>query len=293
MFKDPDKIVGDGHRSGLVFGAKSTGKTSFVVSASQHAPADLKPGQKPVDCSDIALIQIEAESALGALDLGMRPKVIDLSGVPGWQKLNLEIAKAITFLRPLVEKGEIKVVGIDLGAIDKEIRAWAAGDKVVMANKLGTEEVALNAKDVNWGAVEAQGTALYRALRTLPCLVVGMAHLKVVNNNPYVSKMTDSEKKDAELARDVQGMGGDKSKLTADLSGGVYKPWLANASFVFTREVETKNVGTPLAPKMQQRYVTHTASDTTFEAGSRRASVLAPVETRTLKSMLDDMYSFK
>ena len=292
MFQDPSKIVGAGHRSGLVFGAKGTGKTSFVVSASQSAPALLTPGGAVVDCNDVALIQIEAESALGALDLGMRPRVIDLSNVPGWQKLNYEIAKAIAFLKPLVDKGEIRVVGIDLGAIDKEIRAWAAGDKVVMANKLGSEEVALNAKDVNWGAVEAQGTALYRALRTLNCLVVGMAHLKMTNNNPYVSKMTDSEKKDAEMARDINGIGGDKSKLTADLSGGVYKPWLANASFVFTRELEQRNAGTPLAPKMQTRYVTHTSSDAVFEAGSRRASVLAPVETRPLKAILDDMYKF-
>ncbi len=292
MFVDKDKVVGHGHRSALVVGAKSTGKTSFVVSGSANAPVNMQPGASLVDCPDVVLLQVEAESALGALDLGMRPRVIDLSNIPGWQALNMEIARAVQFLRPLVDSGEVKIIGIDLGAIDKEIRAWAAGDKVIPKDKLGSMEVSLAAKDVNWGAVEAQGTALYRAIRTLNCLVVGMAHLKVTNNNPFVLKQTDAEAKNAEMARDVQGYGGDKAKLTADLSGGVYKPWLANCSFLFTREVESKNVGTALVPKLEQRYVTHTSSTPTFEAGTRRASKLAPVETRTLKALLKDAYEF-
>lgn len=292
MFVDKDKVVGHGHRSALVVGAKSTGKTSFVVSGSEFAPYPIKPGSGVVECPDVVLLQVEAESALGAMDLGMRPRVIDLSNIAGWQALNMEIAKAIQFLRPLVDKGEVKIVGVDLGAIDKEIRAWAAGDKVVPKDKLGSMEVSLAAKDVNWGAVEAQGTQLYRAFRTLNCLVVGMAHLKVTNNNPFVSKQTDAEAKNAEMARDVQGFAGDKAKLTADLSGGVYKPWLANCSFLFAREVEQKNVGTALAPKIESRYVTHCNSTPTFEAGTRRASKLAAVETRSLRALLDDSYKF-
>lgn len=292
MFQPPDKIVGAGHRSGLVVGAKSTGKTSFVVSGSEFAPSPLKPGAPVVDCPDVVLIQVDAESALGAMDLGMRPRVIDLSNVAGWQALNAELAKAIQFLRPLVDKGEVKIVGIDLGAIDKEIRAWAAGDKVIPKDKLGSFDVTLAAKDVNWGAVEAQGTALYRAIRTLNCLVIGMAHLKVTNNNPYVAKQTGEEAKNAELARDVQGFGGDKAKLTADLSGGLSKPWVANCSFLFTRELEQKNVGTPIAPKMETRYITHCQATGTFEAGTRRSSKVSPVETRTLRAILDDMYKF-
>lgn len=285
MFQDPDKVVGHGHRSALVLGAKSTGKTSFVVSGSAHTP-DVLPHKGPlIDCPDVVLIQIEAESALGAMDLGLRPRVIDLSGVAGWQKLNHEIAKAINFLRPLAEKGEVQVVGIDLGAIDKEIRAWAGGDKVIPKDKLGQDEVSLAAKDINWGSVEAQGIALYRALRTLPCLVVGMAHLKVTNNNPYGAKETAEQKAAAELSRDVQGMGGDKSKLTADMAGGVLKPWMANCSNLFARELIVDKNG-------KREYVTHTTSDAMFEAGSRRASKLAPVEKRTLKAMLKDMYSF-
>jgi hypothetical protein len=281
MFKDKDKIVGTGHRSALVLGAKATGKTSFVVSGSQCAPATLKAGLTPVDCDDVVLIQVEAESALGAMDLGMRPRVIDLSGVAGWQKLNQEIAKAINFLRPLVDAGEVSIVGIDLGAIDKEIRAWAAGDKVIPKDKLGQDDTALNAKDVNWGSVEAQGTALYRALRNLNCLVVGMAHLKATNYNPFSAKETADQTAMGKLVREQQGFGGDKSKLTADLAGGVYKPWVANASHLFTRDRDDKG-----------NYVTHTSSNPMFEAGSRRSSKLSPIETRTFKAMLEDIYKF-
>ena len=292
MFVDKDKVVGHGHRSALVLGAKSTGKTSFVVSGSDFAPFPLGSSGNLVECPDVVLLQVEAESALGAMDLGMRPRVIDLSNIAGWQALNMEIAKAINFLRPLVDAGEVKIVGIDLGAIDKEIRAWAAGDKVIPKDKLGSMDISLAAKDVNWGAVEAQGTALYRALRTLNCLVVGMAHLKVTNNNPFISKQTTDEAKNAEMARDVQGFAGDKAKLTADLSGGVYKPWLANCSFLFAREVEQKNVGTAIAPRIESRYVTHTASTPVFEAGTRRTSKMAAVETRTLRAILTDAYKF-
>lgn len=285
MFQDNDKVVGHGHRSMLVLGSKSTGKTSFVVSGSQHTP-DVIPHKGPlVACDDVALIQIEAESALGALDLGLRPRVIDLSGVAGWQKLNQEIAKAVTFLRPLAASGEIKIVGIDLGAIDKEIRCWAAGDKVVKEGKMGNDDATLAAKDVAWGAVEAQGVALYRAMRTLPCLVVGMAHLKVTAYNPFSAKEDASQKAMAELVRDQQGFGGDKSKLTADMSGGVYKIWLANVSNLFARELIVDKAG-------KKAYVTHTSSGDMFEAGSRRQSKLAPVETRTLNAILKDMYSF-
>lgn len=290
MFVDKEKVVGHGHRSALVVGAKSTGKTSFVVSGSHNVP-EMLPSKELVECPDVVLLQVEAESALGAMDLGLKPRVIDLSNIAGWQALNMELAKAIQFLRPLVDKGEVKIVGIDLGAIDKEIRAWAAGDKVVPKDKLGSFEVSLSAKDVNWGAVEAQGTALYRAIRTLNCLVVGMAHLKVTNNNHYGYK-TDADAKNAEIARDVQGMGGDKAKLTADLSGGVYKPWLANSSFLFVREVQQINVGTPAKPETKRKYVTHTDGTAMFEAGNRRASKLNQIETRTFKAILEDAYKF-
>lgn len=291
MFKSPDQIVNHGHRCGMVTGAKSTGKTAFVVSGSKFAP-DTLPAATMTECTDVALIQIEAESALGAMDLNLRPRVIDLSGVVGWPALNLALAKTIQFLRPLCESGEISIVGVDLGAIDKEIRAYCAGLKTPKDGEAHNVEASVAAKDVNWGQVAAQGTALYSALRKLPCLVIGMTHLKVTNNNPYIKQMSADEAKNAELARDVQGVGGDRAKLSADLSGGVAGPWVANASLYFAREIEQKNVGTPLSPKLVSRYVTHTASNSMFEAGSRRASKLAPVETRTLRAILNDMYSF-
>lgn len=291
MFVDDDKIVGHGHRSMLVYGAKATGKTTFVVSGGKDVPDSL-PAKENIDCSDVVIVQVEAESVLGAVDVGLRPKVIDLSGVGGWQSLNVELTKAIKFLQPLCASGKVRVVGIDLGAIDKEIRAFCAGDRAPPKDQLGSVDASVAAKDVNWGQVTAQGLILYRALRTLPCLVVGMAHVKVSNNNPMMKLMSAEEAKTAELARDVQGFGGDKAKLGPDLATGVLSAWMSNGSHLFARELEVKNVGTPIAPKMQSRYVTHTASNAMFEAGSRRASKLAGVETRTLNAMLKDIYTF-
>jgi hypothetical protein len=290
MFQAPDKIVNSGHRCGLVTGAKATGKTTFVVSGSKFAP-DVLPAKELTECTDVVVVQVEAESVLGALDMGLRPRVIDLSGVVGWPALNVSLAKTIQFLRPLCESGDVRIVGIDLGAIDKEIRAYCAG-MIVKPGQAFDVNTTFAAKEIDWNKVTAQAKGLYDALRTLPCLVVGMCHLKVTDNNPYVAKMDDEQKRKAELARDIQSMGGDAAKLGADLAKGTAGPWLHNASFMFAREVETKNVGTPLAPKLQSRYVTHTASNGIFEAGNRRASRLQPVETRTLRAILDDMYSF-
>ncbi len=291
MFKDPNQIVNHGHRSGLLSGAKSTGKTSFVVSGSKFCPEKL-PAPAMVDCPDVVLIQIEAESALGAMDLNLKPRVIDLSGVAGWPALNVQLAKAIQFLRPLAESGEVTIVGIDLGAIEKEIRAYASGLKAPAPGKAYDVEVAVSGKDTNWNQVQAQGLALYSSLRLLPCLVIGMTHLQMADNNHFKAKMSAEEIKNAELSRDVQSIGGDAAKLRHDLGKGVAGPWIHNTSFQWVREIEVKNVGTPLAPKLQSRYVTHTQSNGMFEAGTRRSSRVAPVETRTLRAILDDMYDF-
>lgn len=290
MHKTASESVGRGHRSGLVIGAKGTGKTTFVSSGSDFAP-DALPANPLVLCPDVHIIQFDAESALGALNAGLNPNVIDLSDKRGWQEQKQGLARAINYLRPLAAKGEVKVVGVDLGILDKSIRAWASGARPGALDKgelqIGGDEGA-SGKDTNWAAVGAQGLAIYDALRTLPCLVVAMAHVKLANNNPHKAK----EDADVSLARDLRAYGGDASKATAHLAAGVLDPWMSNASFMFACQVEWKNTGTITAPKWESRYVVHTQDSQLFEAGNRAAAKMAPVEPRTLNAIMKDVYKF-
>lgn len=280
--------VGKGHRSGLLLGAKATGKTTFMTSASKFCTG--LPPKEAVECSDVAIIQFDAESALGAVSVGLVPRIIDLSGASGWQAQSIALAKAICYLKPLVESGEITVVGIDLGSLDKEIRAWASGSLPGSLEKgqLVTDmSAAASGKDTNWAQVSAAGLSIYRALRQLPCLVIGMAHVKLANNNPF----KDKEAADVGLARDIKAFGGEAAKLTADLAAGVYSPWSANASFQFAREIESKNVGTPIAPKWESRYVTHCRDSAKFEVGCRFENKVAQTETQSLRALLETVYT--
>lgn len=288
MLVNAKQSIGTGHRSGLVLGAKATGKTTFVTSASKFAPDVLKLGEQ-VDCSDVAIIQFDAESTMGTVSAGLAPKVIDLSGLAGWQAQSNGLAKAISYLKPLVEKGEITVVGIDLGSLDNEVRAWASGSLPGSLEKgqLVTDmSAAATGKDTNWAQVSAAGLSIYRSLRLLPCLVIGMAHVKLANNNPF----KDKEGADVALARDLKSFGGEAAKVSADLAKGILSPWLANASFQFAREVQSKNVGTPIAPKWDSSYVTHCKDSDKFEVGCRFADAVAPIEKRTLNAILKGAY---
>ncbi len=277
-----------GNRIFLITGSPKTGKTTLAVSASQFAP-DTLPAKPGVDCDDTLVIQLDSDGTLGAADAGLFPKVLDLSGAGGYENIDKELAKAIPMIREAVTKGEIRNVCIDLTVLDREIRLYAAGDRGGAKSSLGNADVTLSG-DVNWNLVSARGLTLMRAFKTLPCTVIGMAHLRRTDNNYFLK---DGEKKAVEKVNDIRGIAGDKAQFTADLSKGVYDPWVHACSGIFVTEVRQVQVGSGLKPKIEKQYVTHTGATPEFEAGARRSSVLQGMETRSLNAILRDMYNFQ
>jgi hypothetical protein len=271
----------------LLLGAPKTGKTSFTASGTKGAPDEMYNCATPMDANDVVIVNCDAGGYKGAIDSGYRPMVADLSGVRGWAALNTALAKTIMEIKPMVDKGDVRVVSIDLGAIANEIVAFCAGDKVLGIDKIANTEISFAGADVNWTAVAAQGLSLFRAFRQLPCLVVAHAHVKGTNNNPYASKLTAGEKAQQELVKDAGSVGGDAGKLTADIAKGILTPWVHAASYIFAREVVEQNVGTPLKPQLEKRYVTNTQGNGVYQAGNRRQSVLEPVTTKSLRYILD------
>lgn len=277
---------GRGHSSVLLMGAPKTGKTSFTCSGSELAGPKVK-SDKVVEANDVVLINIDAQGFLGAVDCGYNPRVIDLSGVQGFNALNTALAKAIMDIKPLAEKGEINVVGLDLGALASEVLAYAAGDTTVSAQKIINSDISFAGSDVNWQKVSAAGVQIYRAFRTLPCTVVANVHVKAVDNNPYKSKLSGAEIADQNLVKDALAVGGESAKLAADVTKGVITPWLHNASHIFARETIEENTGTVAKPQITTRYVTHTGGSKIYSVGNRRASVLPPTTDMSLRAMLD------
>lgn len=264
-----------GHKTGLALGAKSVGKTTFVASGSMHAPDII--GSAKADCPDVVFIQFDANGVSGALNAGLNPGVIDLSHCGDWDQMKIGLAQAIHHLKPLCASGEVRIVGIDLGAIDNAIRAWTAGIKLgdLAAGKLDKDPavaLASRDKDLNWTAAGAQGLMVYSALSQLQCLVIGMAHLQLTNNNP----MRDKESAEMKLAREIKSIGGESSKLKANLFGGFEKPWMTNSDFTIARELK------------DGKFYSHIEGNEMFEAGNRFRNILKPTEPgeRSLNSLL-------
>ena len=274
----------------VLSGAPKVGKSSFTASGSRNAPDEMYTAGAPVEAKDVVIINIDPSGFVGAVDSGYRPLVNDLSNVLGWSALNRALAGAIMELKPMVEKGDVRVVGLDLGPIANEIVAFCAGDKVISVDKLANTDISFAGSDVNWTLVASQGLSLFRAFRQLPCLVVVQTHLKATQNNPYASKLTADEKVNQELVRDANAVGGDAGKLAADIAKGVITPWI-HAGAMFVREVRDVNLGTPVKPVPGKQYVTITQGNGTYTAGSRWQSKVEPVTTKSLRYLLDKVNS--
>lgn len=277
----------------VVTGFKSSGKTSFVASASASVPDTFEELTKRAkagetfDCSDVVIFQLETDGDLGALDLGMKPRTIDLTRrYVSWPELAKELNAELTKLLPDARAGKIRAVGIDLGSADRAIVNFAAGDKASMATPSIATSLDISASEVNWNAVATQGGALFRAMRVLPCTIAAMTHLKVSNPGARTNKQSTEDRERQEAERDMRAFAGMDQKLTADISKGVYADWLKNSSHILACHVDRVNVGTLTAPRYETRRCVITESDGTYEVGTRARSVMAPRETRTLNGLL-------
>ena len=83
-------------------------------------------------------------------------------------------------------------------------------------------------------------------------------------------------------------MGGERSTFTADLLKGVGALWTENSSLIFCRELRRRKLDGKVVPE----YLTHTQSNSKYEAKSRFRDVLAPTEPGdvTLNALLHRAY---
>lgn len=283
------ELLGKGHSSILLMGPPKTGKTTFTCSGSRHAEDSVIPS-KQTDCSDVLLINLDAEGYAGALGSGYNPRVVDFSHMKSFHQLNNAIAKAIVEAKKAVILGELNVVGIDLGALANFILLLAAGDAGATDHSLTNADLELTAQQVNWQQVSAMGLMVYRALRVLPCTVVGMAHPRLTDNNFHLEKkeVTQAQIEKHELKRDSSAVGGVASKLTADLTKGVVTPWVHNASHIFARDVNVVQGPnhTFRKPDVRKEFMTHLHSNETYSVGTRFASKLPPSTDKSLRWIL-------
>lgn len=277
----------------VITGMKAAGKTSFLASAGAAVPDTYEElitrarAGETFDCSDVVMFQLETDGDLGALDLGMRPRVVDLTRrYVSWPELHQALREEVLKLLPEARAGKIRAVGIDLGSADRAIVRFAAGDKATLANMDLKTILDISAQEVNWNAVATQGGNLWSMMRALPCTVVAMAHLKVANAGARTEKVTTEARERQDAERDLRSYGGQDQKLTADICKGVYAEWFKNASHIVACHVDRVNVGTLMAPKYETKRCVVTEQDGTYEAGTRARSILKPRETRTMNGIL-------
>lgn len=284
-----DALKTQAFESMLLFGAPKSGKTSFTASGTKNAGIEMFAERGSIDASDVLIINVDSGGYKGAIDSGYVPMVADLSNIRGWAALNTALAKTILEVKPMVDKGDIRIVSIDLGAISNEIVAFCAGDKVMGTDKVANTEISFSGAEVNWNQVGTQGLSLFRAFRQLNCLVVAHAHVKAVDNNPYKSKLTAAELQQQALVKDALAVGGDAGRLAADTPKGVLAPWITNPSYIAAREVRDVNLGTALKPQIEKRYVTNLADTNVYQVGHRFQNLLKdePVTTKSLRYLLD------
>jgi hypothetical protein len=271
---DLDKM---GNECILLMGPPKVGKTSLVCSGSKHAGPKVK-SDKPVKADDVLLIQVDPKGHTGGRDCGYDPMVWDLSHHQGYAAMSKDLIAAIAQARAMANEGKLSVVGIDLGALANELVTWCIKSGVVPSKEIGAE-MSTAAADVDWNKVSAQGLAIYRAMRSIPCTVVAQAHVRVTQNNPLAYK----ESPDVQLARDITSVGGTAARATADLAKGVITPWIHASSLILARNIEI------VAGKKQ--YLTYT-SGSDYQTGNRRQNSLPPTTDASLKELMQMFHTY-
>lgn len=257
----------------LVAGAKATGKTTFVTSGSQFTPEKIPHDGKLIECSDVCLLQNDSGGHEGPRAVGLKPIRMDLSGAKNkmeWDKLFNEAYKEIHAL--FVEK-KLRILGIDLTALDKILR-----DMYVANANTDTPK--------NWEQVTSKALAVYRLLKALPnATIVGMTHLAVQQELTKDGEQLERLR----AARDASSVGGERSLTTYSLTKGHKEIWMHNANQIFVmRRKRAKVKGE------RPSYMVRLEGNSQIEAGGRwRAFFDADEQPAHLYSILKTVYKDK
>lgn len=291
MFSDPTRKRHNEFRPVIVEGHKSTGKTTFAVSGSRRAPDDLsKLPEKPISCDDAILLSFDKDGEDGAVAYGLVPRVVHFNGCVGWTEQKQKLIDAVQFVKPMVDAGEISVVGFDLGAVDAAIQSWITGeDSVQLRNPVGRPDNA-EKKKPNWQRVTAEGLWLFHHLSQLNCTVVAMTHLKAKDYNAYYDDLPESKKQKKAIADAAMSLSGLTTDQTSDVCKGMLKPWVHHTSFQLVCAVKSEYGGDPLNPTLSRKHVVITEGDDLVDAGTRFRGLLPKEWTGSLNAMLRKCY---
>lgn len=262
-----DDAVKSGMRRMVVSGSPGTGKTTFSLSASAYAGDII--GAAPVECKDVVLLQGDCDGVQGGIDAGLRPGLIaDFTVCEKWPEYNKMLTEIIQDLKPMVDKGDVKYVVVDLS-----LPAKLLIDHLKPADQQG------------WGRVAAESMTFYKMFGFLKtATVIGNAQLR--------SAQAPTETSVAAAAADAKAVGGERSTLSADLVKSFYAHWSENASFIVAREAKKKrNPMKPQEPPVTERF-SHMHSSSRFETKCRFQTKVLATEPgdRTFNSILRACY---
>ncbi len=295
MFSDPSNKNRRQFRPIILSGHKSTGKTTFVTSASRHAPDDMVPRpHDPIQCPDVVLLSLDRDGEDGAVSFGLVPRVVHFDACVGWSEQKSRLVDAVAHVKPLVERGEVSCVGLDLGAIDASVQAWITGQD---SNALRNPDPANKPKgaEPNWQKVTAEGLWLYHFMSQLPCTVVIMTHLKARDYNAFsnlknTTAQEEKTKAKKAIADATTSMSGLPTLQMNDISKGLFKPWAHATSFQLVAAAENVTGGDPLNPRIERAYHVICDGDDVNDAGTRFRHLLPKTWTKSLNALLRTCY---
>jgi len=285
----------------LLASLKGTGKTTFLASMSKSVPdtfAELlkqtKEG-KIFDCSDVVSLQGETDGDLGALNAGMKMRVIDLTdSYFNWSEFSALMTKELEKLRPDCVAGRIRAIGVDLGPASQALQSYASGNRTTLKSLTSNPDASFSADQNVWNAISAQGFLFFNQLRTMPCHIVGMAHLKVLDAGMRTNKASAADIERNQLERQIRSASeGADYAYTPDLMKGILAPWNNHSSQIFIPRKANVNVGTAANPKWESRYYVQTAADDFAYAMCRAQSLVEPKETRTFNAILNQIEALR
>jgi hypothetical protein len=285
----------------LLASLKGTGKTTFLASMSKNVPDTfeelLKQSKegKVFDCSDVVSLQGETDGDLGALNAGMKMRVIDLTDdYFNWNEYMTLLVKHLSALLPEVRAGSVRAIGVDLGPASQALQSYASGNRTTLKSLTANPDASFLADQSVWNSIAAQGLQFFNLLRTMPCHIVGMAHLKVLDAGMRTMKAAAADIERNQLERQIRSASeGADYAYTPDLMKGILAPWSNHSSQIFIPRKANVNVGTAANPKWEGRYYVQTAADDFAYAMCRAQSLVAPKETRTFNAILNQIEALR